>query len=616
MEVPGLIPGTDLRPADILTSALGNAYTALDVSICSPHASEAGADCTQSRVQAKHQYYGPHLDSLLRQNISYCPVVWSAYGRPHPDTLAVLRSLSKSIARKRNVASAEVVFHRLHSSITLEIWRRTARQVRACWPTTAPLVDLDWLPSPCWGLLSRLALLCCPSFLFRVYWLCRLCPPGISVSGRTPALRSCQGCSWRLAVLAPQGLSLSVSLSAAFQFSQFLAHSALFALCPFWIVLSVVTCPALVRFVSLRPNSPCWPHSRTLSLWASPSVIGQPVLVAGLLLLFRAHLWLLRLRQHPQRPLRRPRPVMRWRPLCCVPRHSGPPLPGRALALAHLRLCRNALHGRHVAAPVLLLVCVALLPSRSRDWSRAWPPSVAHQSASQLRLSRVARALHAASIESQPPAVAPGSSVPTAPAPEAPRVTEPSSNSDDEWDALLDAHGLTGTAAAVAQRLPPLELVGVLATSVADDSARLPSAPCGGTSSPLPLPVCPPPGRCVHAGGLALALCTLSWVLSSYRPSSFSSVALGVSGTARRLWCGSWCSSPFGFLVLSVEFSAGCSAPLARTSGLAGGPLTWRSAHTVAGPAAPDLTSCSSVRRLLCGVMTKLIVRNITVLGG
>ena len=69
----------------------------------------------------------------------------------------------------------------------------------------------------------------------------------------------------------------------------------------------------------------------------------------------------------------------------------------------------------------------------------------------QLRLSRVARALHVASTESQPPAVAPGSSVPTAPAPEAPCVTEPSSNSDDEWDALLDAHGLTGTASAVAQ---------------------------------------------------------------------------------------------------------------------------------------------------------------------
>ena len=164
-----LIPGTDLRPADILTSALGNAYTALDVSICSPHASEAGADCTQSRVQAKHQYYGPHLDSLLRQNISYCPVVWSAYGRPHPDTLAVLRSLSKSIARKRNVASVRFA---------------PAGQRLLLWWTWI------WLPSPCWG--SAVA----PGFPL----LLRFCSVSIGsavsapwylVSGRTPALRFC-----------------------------------------------------------------------------------------------------------------------------------------------------------------------------------------------------------------------------------------------------------------------------------------------------------------------------------------------------------------------------------------------------------------------------------------
>ena len=137
--MPGLIPGTDLRPADILTSALGNAYTALDVSICSPHASEAGTECTQSRVEAKLETLpAPHLAALLRQNISYTPIVWSAYGRPHPDTLTVLRSLSKSIARKRNIASADVVFRRLHSSITLEIWRRSARQIRTCWPVTGP----------------------------------------------------------------------------------------------------------------------------------------------------------------------------------------------------------------------------------------------------------------------------------------------------------------------------------------------------------------------------------------------------------------------------------------------------------------------------------------------
>ena len=64
--------------------------------------------------------YGPHLSSLLRHNMSYIPVVWSAYGRPHRDTLTVLRSFSKSIARKRNFVSAEVVHQELHASITLE----------------------------------------------------------------------------------------------------------------------------------------------------------------------------------------------------------------------------------------------------------------------------------------------------------------------------------------------------------------------------------------------------------------------------------------------------------------------------------------------------------------
>ena len=74
----------------------------------------------------------------------------------------------------------------------------------------------------------------------------------------------------------------------------------------------------------------------------------------------------------------------------------------------------------------------------------------------QLRLSRVSRALHAASVGSQPSADASGPSAPSAPVSEAPRATESASNSDDEWDALLDAHGLApslgGTEAAGASR--------------------------------------------------------------------------------------------------------------------------------------------------------------------
>ena len=143
MEVPGLIPGTDLRPADILTSALGNTYTALDVSICSPHASEAGADCTQSRVQAKHQYYGPiwtlsFVKTSLTAQLSGAPT-----GDLIPTRWPFCAPSANPLRANATSLRPRLSFTGLHSSITLEIWRRTARQVRACWPTTAPLVDLD-----------------------------------------------------------------------------------------------------------------------------------------------------------------------------------------------------------------------------------------------------------------------------------------------------------------------------------------------------------------------------------------------------------------------------------------------------------------------------------------
>ena len=52
-EVFGLIPGTELRPANVLNWALGNALTALDVPIYSLHAQEAGFDCDQTMVDSK-----------------------------------------------------------------------------------------------------------------------------------------------------------------------------------------------------------------------------------------------------------------------------------------------------------------------------------------------------------------------------------------------------------------------------------------------------------------------------------------------------------------------------------------------------------------------------------
>ncbi len=134
-EAPGLIPGTRLRPADVLTGALGHGLTALDVGIASPDAQHAGDDCRATMYAEKVAYYAPHGDALGRQGIDYQPLIWSAYGRPHPRTTTILRTLSRKLARRRGCSDAERRYRRLRAAIATEIWRRAAKQVFACWPS-------------------------------------------------------------------------------------------------------------------------------------------------------------------------------------------------------------------------------------------------------------------------------------------------------------------------------------------------------------------------------------------------------------------------------------------------------------------------------------------------
>ena len=54
MEVPGVILTCGLRMFSPLP------WAALYISICSPHAQQAGFDCTQTGHVAKRAYYGPH----------------------------------------------------------------------------------------------------------------------------------------------------------------------------------------------------------------------------------------------------------------------------------------------------------------------------------------------------------------------------------------------------------------------------------------------------------------------------------------------------------------------------------------------------------------------------
>ena len=130
----GLVPGTELRPADILTGALGNGLTALDIGISSPDACNAGDDCTRSMASRKLDKYREHQAVLDRQNIVYQPLTFSCYGRLSPDTTAILRTLAQRIARRRGCSAGEWRFRRLRSKLVTHIWARAGRMVRSCWP--------------------------------------------------------------------------------------------------------------------------------------------------------------------------------------------------------------------------------------------------------------------------------------------------------------------------------------------------------------------------------------------------------------------------------------------------------------------------------------------------
>ena len=107
----------------------------------------------------------------------------------------------------------------------------------------------------------------------------------------------------------------------------------------------------------------------------------------------------------------------------------------------------------------------------------------------QLRLSRVSRALHAASVGSQPSADASGTSAPSAPVSWSLRPT-PTTNGTLSSMHTASPHLLVASRPPSPSRPKPLELVGVLATSVVVVSAKPPSAPLGGTFDLFPLLFC------------------------------------------------------------------------------------------------------------------------------
>ena len=135
-EPLGLIPShPTLRPADILTSAaVSGRLAALDVGIVSPEATGSGLNCVNAMQATKRARYARHREELARENVVYEPMVWSAFGRPHPRAVELLRLMAKRVARRRGLANSEQIYRRTAAKIGVEVWRRAAQMVAQCMP--------------------------------------------------------------------------------------------------------------------------------------------------------------------------------------------------------------------------------------------------------------------------------------------------------------------------------------------------------------------------------------------------------------------------------------------------------------------------------------------------
>ena len=69
---------------------------------------------------------------MRQQGIAYMPLIWSTWGRPHPDATRALKMLAARAARRRGLISPTDIERETRFRVSLQLWARAARMVIAC----------------------------------------------------------------------------------------------------------------------------------------------------------------------------------------------------------------------------------------------------------------------------------------------------------------------------------------------------------------------------------------------------------------------------------------------------------------------------------------------------
>lgn len=117
------------------SAALLGCLAALDIGVTSPDRSGAGADCCEAMHRRKVQEYSPYLAEMAAAELFYRPMVWSAFGREHPQTSVTLETLARSAARRRGLRDHRLLLRRARAAIGVQLVCRAVRMTRACLET-------------------------------------------------------------------------------------------------------------------------------------------------------------------------------------------------------------------------------------------------------------------------------------------------------------------------------------------------------------------------------------------------------------------------------------------------------------------------------------------------